>query len=213
MTSEMGQIGRFAKSRIMPVVVIEDVSHAEPLREALKAGGIYCAEVTFRTASAVQAIEIMSQDPEFTVGAGTVITPTQVDSALRAGAHFMVSPGISPSVVFACKEAEVPIFPGVITPSEIMRAIDLGLSELKFFPASTAGGVPALKALAGPFGQVSFVPTGGINAANAVEFLRLPNVAAIGGSWFVPVDSMANGDYLTITKLTAEAVRIANSQE
>jgi 2-dehydro-3-deoxyphosphogluconate aldolase/(4S)-4-hydroxy-2-oxoglutarate aldolase len=197
----------------MPVVVIEDVSHAEPLREALKVGGIYCAEVTFRTASAVQAIEIMSQDPEFTVGAGTVITPTQVDSALRAGAHFMVSPGISPSVVFACKEAEVPIFPGVITPSEIMRAIDLGLSELKFFPASTAGGVPALKALAGPFGQVSFVPTGGINAANAVEFLRLPNVAAIGGSWFVPVDSMANGDYLTITKLTAEAVRIANSQE
>ena len=134
----------FAPSRIVPVVVIDDPSHAEPLREALKAGGLTCAEVTFRTAAAGDAIRIMAEDPDFSVGAGTVVNAEQAEQARALGARFVVSPGFSSGVIRACQSLDLAVFPGVITPSEVMAALDHGLDELKFFPAASAGGVPAI---------------------------------------------------------------------
>lgn len=206
----MLKIDQLAPSRIIPVVVIEEVGYAERLREALKSGGLTCAEVTFRTSAAGQSIRIMAEDPDFCVGAGTVLTGLQVDEAVQAGARFIVSPGIDATVVEASRQQQIPVFPGVITPSEIMTGLALGLSELKFFPAGTAGGPAAIRALGGPFGSVSFIPTGGISPGNVHEYLSLPNVAAIGGTWLTPASALRAGDFRAITELTREAVRLAD---
>lgn len=196
-------------NRIVPVVVINQADRAEALGEALVAGGIPVAEVTFRTAAAVAAIRRMSANPELLVGAGTVLTANQVDEAVEAGAQFIVSPGFSAAVVRRAQQHGLPVFPGAVTPTEIMAALDLGLTTLKFFPANVYGGAAALKVLGAPFPKVRFVPTGGVAVGNLADYLSLPNVAAVGGSWMVPADAIDAGDTATIRRLCAEAVRAA----
>lgn len=198
-------------SPVVPVVVINRADRAELLGEALVAGGVPVAEVTFRTEAAAESIRRMASNPDLLVGAGTVLTAAQVDAAADAGARFIVSPGLSVAVVRRAQELELPVFPGAVTPSEIMAALDLGLTTCKFFPANVYGGLKALKALGAPFGQVSFIPTGGVSAANLAEYLALPNVAAVGGSWMVPADAVDAGDGATITRLCAEAVAVAGA--
>jgi 2-dehydro-3-deoxyphosphogluconate aldolase / (4S)-4-hydroxy-2-oxoglutarate aldolase len=183
-----------------------------PLAEALLAGGLKVIEVTFRTASAAESIRrIRHGVPQIAIGAGTLLTPDNVKQAVDAGAQFGVSPGLSEPVSSAAHAAKLPLFPGVITPSEIMRALDLGWRHLKFFPSETFGGVNALKALAGPFGHtgVKFIPTGGITAATLPNYLAVPQVAAIGGSWMAERKLVAEKLWEKITTLTAEAIRLA----
>lgn len=196
-------------SRIVPVVVINRADRAEALGEALVAGGLPVAEVTFRTAAAPLAIRRMAANADLLVGAGTVLTAGQVDEAADAGARFIVSPGFSVDVVRRAQAHRLPVFPGAVTPSEIMAALDLGLTTLKFFPAGIYGGTAALKALGAPFPQVRFIPTGGVSAGNLGEYLSLPNVAAVGGSWMVPADAVDAGDAATVQRLCAEAVAAA----
>lgn len=198
-------------SPIVPVVVINRADRAQALGEALVAGGIPVAEVTFRTSAAAEAIRRMSATPDLLVGAGTVLTVDQVDRAVEAGARFIVSPGFSAAVVRRAQQHGLPVYPGTVTPTEIMAALDLGLTTLKFFPATTYGGAAALKALGAPFPQVRFIPTGGVSAANLGDYLSLPNVAAVGGSWMVPVDAIDAGDTATIVRLCAEAVAVTTS--
>lgn len=188
-------------SRIVPVVVLHDAERAAELGDALVAGGIPIAEVTLRTAAAPDAIRRMSVNTDLLVGAGTVRTIEQVDQAVESGARFLVSPGLSREVVLRAQQHGVPVLPGAVTPTEIMAALDLGLSMLKFFPANVYGGTAALKALGAPFPQVRFVPTGGISATNVGQYLSLPNVAAVGGSWMVPSDAIESGDFSRITSL------------
>jgi len=197
---------RMTQSKIIPVVVLEDAEQAVPLARALVAGGITVAEVTFRTAAAADAIRRMSEVPEMLVGAGTVLTPEQVDEAADAGARFIVCPGFLPSVVERSIERGLVVVPGAVTPSEIMSALALGLTTLKFFPANVYGGVSALAGLAAPFPQVRFVPTGGVSSANLAEYLALPNVAAVGGTWMVKPDLIASGDFEAVESLSREAV-------
>ena len=194
-----------ADNPIIPVVVINRADRAEALGEALVAGGIPIAEVTFRTEAAPEAIRRMSANAELLVGAGTVLSAGQVDQALDAGAQFIVSPGFSAEVVRRAQHHGLPVFPGAVTPSEIMAALDLGLTTLKFFPAGVYGGAPALKALGAPFPQVRFIPTGGVSMGNLADFLTLPNVAAVGGSWMVPAGAVDAGDMDTVRRLCAEA--------
>ena len=195
--------------RIIPVVVIDSAEHAETLAEGLSAGGIPVAEITFRTPAAAAAIRRLSAHPDLLVGAGTVLTAEQVDQAQAAGARFIVSPGLSVPVVRRAQEHGLPVFPGAVTPTEVMAALDLGLDVVKFFPAGVHGGPAAIAALGGPFGQVRFVPTGGVSPANLADYLRLPNVAAVGGSWMVPSDALAAGDTDRIARLCADAVAAA----
>lgn len=195
--------------RILPVVVIQDAAQADPLRTALKSGGLPCAEITFRTTAAIDAIEAMSQDPEFIVGAGTVLTADQVDQAQRTGARFVVSPGFSRAVAKECRTVGLPYFPGVATPTEIQQAMDAGLTELKFFPAETLGGPSALKAMAAPFRNLAFIPTGGISASSLPSYLAMPQVAAIGGTWIANEVLLEAGDLAGISRLASEAVRLA----
>ena len=194
-----------ADNRIIPVVVINRADRTEALGEALVAGGIPIAEVTFRTDAAPEAIRRMSANADLLVGAGTVLSVAQVDQAVDAGARFIVSPGFSAAVVKRAQHHGLPVFPGAVTPSEIMAALDLGLTTLKFFPANIYGGPAAIKALGAPFQQVRFIPTGGVSAGNLAEYLALPNVAAVGGSWMVPADAVDAGDMDTIRRLCAEA--------
>lgn len=200
-----------ADNRIIPVVVINQADRAESLGEALVAGGIPIAEVTFRTDAAPQAIRRMSANADLLVGAGTVLSVSQVDQAVDAGAQFIVSPGFSAAVVRRAQHHGLPVFPGAVTPSEIMAALDLGLTTLKFFPAGVYGGAPALKALGAPFPQVRFIPTGGVAMGNLADFLTLPNVAAVGGSWMVPANLVDAGDMDTIRRLCAEASAAVSS--
>jgi 2-dehydro-3-deoxyphosphogluconate aldolase/(4S)-4-hydroxy-2-oxoglutarate aldolase len=200
-----------AKQKLMPVVIINDVSQAEPLREALKLGGIFTAEITLRTPNALKIIRIMSEDPDFCVGAGTVLSPGDADEALSSGAQFVVSPGLSLAVVDECDRSAVPYFPGVATPTEIQRARDLGFNELKFFPAEALGGAKYLKAVVAPFHDMKFIPTGGINLTNVDTYLAMPQVLAVGGSWIVNEKLLAAGDFSAITSLTREAVTQMNS--
>ena len=200
-----------AKQKLMPVVIINDVSQAEPLREALKQGGIFTAEVTLRTPNALRIIQIMSEDPDFCVGAGTVLSPGDADKAQSAGAQFVVSPGLSIAVVDECDRAAMPYFPGVSTPTEIQRARDLGFIELKFFPAEALGGAQYLKAVVAPFHDMKFIPTGGINLTNVDSYLAVPQVLAVGGSWIVSEKLLVAGDFSAITSLTREAVAQMNS--
>lgn len=197
-----------ALSRIglVPVITVESPRHAVPLAEALLDGGIGCAEVTFRTPSAAEAIHgISSQCRELLVGAGTVLTVPQAEQATQAGAQYVVAPGFDPAVVDWCQEHNVPVIPGVATPTEISMALARGLNLLKFFPAEAMGGVPMLRALYPPFAGVRFVPTGGITVANLPQYLALPNVAACGGSWMAKEGMISAGRFAEIARLSREA--------
>ncbi|HLR28223.1 MAG TPA: bifunctional 4-hydroxy-2-oxoglutarate aldolase/2-dehydro-3-deoxy-phosphogluconate aldolase [Ruania sp.] len=204
-------LDRIAQARLVPVVVLDDAAQADPLAEALVAGGLPVAEVTFRTGAAPAAIETMAARGDILVGAGTVLTPDQVDAAVDAGASYIVSPGFSPEVVTRCQERGVLPLPGAVTATEIQAALAAGLTALKFFPAEASGGAKAIKALSAPFAGVKFVPTGGINTANLAEYTALPSVLAIGGSWMVPRSAVNDGDFETITTLTRDAVALATA--
>lgn len=172
--------------RLIPVVVIKNLDDTEKILTALKKDGINCAEITFRTACAKDAIALaVEKFPDMNVGAGTVINGRQCVEALNAGAKFIVSPGLSVEVAEICKANDVPYYPGCVTPTEIIQALDLGITTVKFFPANVYGGLKALKALSAPFPQVKFIPTGGVNRENLDEFLAFDKVAAVGGSFFV----------------------------
>lgn len=172
--------------RLIPVVVIKELDDTKTIMNALKNNGINCAEITFRTACAAQAIELACKEfPDMNVGAGTVINTEQCNQALKAGAKFIVSPGLSEEVATVCKQNNIPYYPGCVTPTEIMKALSLGITTVKFFPANVYGGLKGLKALAAPFPQVKFIPTGGVNRENLDEFLNCDKVAAVGGTFFV----------------------------
>ena len=190
---------------VIPVIVLNDVSHAVPMARALVAGGVRMLEVTLRTPQALACMEAIAREvPEAVVGAGTVRTPADAFAAARAGARFAVSPGYTHAVGQACRDTGLALLPGVATGSEIMMAQEDGLSELKFFPAMQAGGPAMLKAWSGPFFDVRFCPTGGVTLANASDFLALPNVVCVGGSWLVPADALAQGDWARITQLALD---------
>lgn len=209
--SHMLRIEELLATRIVPVVVLDTAADAAPLGEALLAGGLPVAEVTFRTPAAANGIRLLAQLPGMIVGAGTVVRPAQVDEAADAGARFIVSPGLSVAVVERAVARGLLVIPGAVTPTEIMAALDLGLTTLKFFPAKTYGGAAALAALGAPFGGVQFVPTGGVSPANLADYLDLPNVAAVGGSWMVDPELVRRADYATITSRAADAVIAAAS--
>jgi 2-dehydro-3-deoxyphosphogluconate aldolase/(4S)-4-hydroxy-2-oxoglutarate aldolase len=191
---------------VIPVIVLQDTAHAVPLARALVAGGIRMLEITLRTPVALACIEAIAKEvPEAVVGAGTVRSAADAQAAALAGARFVVSPGYTRAVGKACHDLGVALLPGVATGSEIMMAQEDGYTALKFFPAVPSGGAGMLKAWHGPFNDVQFCPTGGITAANAADFLALPNVACVGGSWLTPADAMAAGDWKRVTRLAAEA--------
>ena len=170
----------------IPVVVIKEMTEVDKILTALRESGILCAEITFRTACAAEAIAYAKKNyPDMEIGAGTVVNAAQCEAALGAGATFIVSPGLSPDVAALCRERGIPYYPGCVTPTEIMAALELGITTVKFFPANVYGGLAALKALSAPFPQVRFIPTGGVDRANIDEFLAFDKVAAIGGSFFV----------------------------
>ena len=190
---------------VIPVIVIDRVEDALPLAEALLAGGVKVLEVTLRTAAGLPAIEAIARNlPEAVVGVGTVLNADDARRANEAGARFAVSPGYTSDVGNACKGLGLPLLPGVATSGEIMAALADGFSFLKLFPAEAAGGIPLLKAWASPFGQVSFCPTGGITPATAPNYLALPNVRCVGGSWLTPADAMRQGDWARITQLARD---------
>lgn len=192
---------------IIPAIVLEKTEDAAPLADALCRGGLPAAEVTFRTDCAHDAmIAMKKQRPELIVGAGTVLTKAQVDSALDAGAEFIVAPGLNPEIVRYCQEKGVPVIPGVSTASEIEQAMALGLNTVKFFPAEQLGGIKTIKALCGPYTKMTFLPTGGINKSNMNDYLNDPKIFAIGGTWMVKADLIRNGQFDQIEKLTREAV-------
>lgn len=197
-------------ARIVPVVVLDDAADAGPLAAALVTGGLPVAEVTFRTAAAIDAIRAMADRGDMLVGAGTVLTSQQVDQAVTAGASYVVSPGLSRAVVERCQEHGVLALPGAVTATEVQAALELGLTTVKFFPAGTSGGAPAISALAAPFADVRFVPTGGVGPKNLHEYLAIPAVAAVGGSWMVPRDRVRAGDFAEIARLASEAVSLTH---
>ncbi|GAA0456848.1 bifunctional 4-hydroxy-2-oxoglutarate aldolase/2-dehydro-3-deoxy-phosphogluconate aldolase [Streptomyces olivaceiscleroticus] len=191
---------------VVPVVVLEDAADAVPLARALVAGGLPAIEVTLRTPAALDSIRaIAAEVPDAVVGAGTVITPAQVTETVAAGARFLVSPGWSPRLLGAMRDSGVPFLPGVSTTSEVVTLLEEGVTELKFFPAEAAGGTAYLKSLASPLPQARFCPTGGITAANAPEYLALPNVACVGGTWMLPADAVRTKDWDRIARLATEA--------
>jgi 2-dehydro-3-deoxyphosphogluconate aldolase/(4S)-4-hydroxy-2-oxoglutarate aldolase len=190
---------------VIPVIVIEDLAQAVPLAKALVAGGVRVLEVTLRTAPALEAIRLIARDvPDAIVGVGTLTRPQDFAHAADAGARFGVSPGLTPAMVQAAHETGLPLLPGVMTPSDVIAARMAGFNELKLFPAQQAGGIGMLKALAGPFPDVTFCPTGGITAETAPTFLALPNVACVGGSWLAPKAALATGDWGRITELARQ---------
>ena len=190
---------------VIPVIVLNDVAHAVPMARALVAGGVRMLEVTLRTPQALACMEAIARDvPEAVVGAGTVRSKADAQAAANAGARFAVSPGYTSAVGQACRDLGLPLLPGVATGSEIMMAQEDGFTQLKFFPAMQAGGPAMLKAWSGPFFDVKFCPTGGVTLQNAPEFLALPNVVCVGGSWIVPADAMAKGEWDNITQLAKD---------
>ena len=200
---------QFRKTGIIPVVVLDDAHDAAPLSKALIEGGLPCAEVTFRTDAAAEAIGIMSREfPGLLVGAGTVLTPGQAEQAIEAGAKFIVSPGLNPDVVKYCIDRDVPVTPGTQTPTEMEAAMRLGLSVVKFFPAEPAGGLSMIKAVAAPYTRLSFMPTGGINAENVRDYLRYDRIIACGGSWMVKKDLINEGRFDEVKRLVKEAADI-----
>ena len=201
-------LDQLAAARLVPVVVLDDAAHARPLAGALVEGGLPVAEVTFRTAAAAAAIEQMAADGRVLVGAGTVLTPAQVDQAVDAGARYVVSPGLSREVVERCAERGVPALPGAVTATEVQAALAAGISTVKFFPAETSGGAAAIKALSAPFGDVRFVPTGGIGPKNLADYLSLSSVAAVGASWLVPPAAPPARPFEDVAAMVAEAVAL-----
>jgi len=198
-----------AHGPVIPVIVVHRVADAVPLAEALLAGGVRVLEVTLRTEAALPAIEAIARSvPQAVVGAGTVRRAADVAAAAAAGSRFAVSPGYTPEVGAACRAASLPLLPGIATASEVMQASADGYRLLKFFPAEQAGGLAMLKALGGPFADVRFCPTGGISPANAADFLALGNVACVGGSWLVPADALAQGDWARITQLARDTQKL-----
>lgn len=184
-----------AMAPVIPVLVIDDAATAPALGRALVAGGLPVLEVTLRTPAALDAIRALAGVPGAEVGAGTVLTPADAERAQAAGARFAVSPGLTPALAGACARIGLPLMPGAVTASEVMAALDLGYDMLKFFPAATSGGPAALAALAGPLPEAAFCPTGGVTAANAHDYLRLGNVACVGGTWIAPPQAQAEGDW------------------
>ncbi|WP_406489150.1 bifunctional 4-hydroxy-2-oxoglutarate aldolase/2-dehydro-3-deoxy-phosphogluconate aldolase [Streptomyces phaeochromogenes] len=197
---------------VVPVVVVDDVADAVPLARALVAGGLPAIEVTLRTPVALEAIRAIADGvPEAVVGAGTVISPDQVAQSVAAGARFLVSPGWTDVLLDAMKASGVPFLPGVSTTSEVVALLERGVSDMKFFPAQAAGGTAYLKSLAGPLPQARFCPTGGIGPAVAPEYLALPNVLCVGGSWMLPPDAIASGDWARVETLAREAASLGHT--
>jgi 2-dehydro-3-deoxyphosphogluconate aldolase/(4S)-4-hydroxy-2-oxoglutarate aldolase len=204
-------VSRLRAMRVVPVIVIDDPKHAIPLAEALAEGGLACAEITFRTAAAAQAINrIASARPDFLVGAGTVLTTEQADTAHDAGAHFAVSPGMNARVVEHCLKIGLPMYPGVCTPSEVEAALALGLRTVKFFPAEQAGGVRYLKAIAAPYPGLEFMPTGGITRDSLGDYLSFRRVVACGGSWMAPAEWIREGTFQLVRDETQRVVQLVN---
>ena len=197
------------RRRVVPVVTRLELDRARDLARALKRAGLPLIELTLRTSSAVAVLRRLAADEELIVGAGTVIRAEQVDIAVEAGARFVVTPGLSGEVMRRCREVAMPVIPGVSTATEIITALDHGCSVMKFFPAEASGGTAALRALEAPFPDVRFIPTGGVNAANAANYLRLRCVAAVGGSWMVAAPLIDAREFDTVTRLTEQAVAIA----
>ncbi|GBU12620.1 ketohydroxyglutarate aldolase [Enterobacterales bacterium] len=192
---------------VVPVIVINKLEHAVPLAKALVAGGVRVLEVTLRTACAMDAIKAIAKEvPDAIIGAGTVLNPEQLAEVTAAGAQFAISPGLTEALLKAANAGSIPLIPGISTVSELMLGLDAGLREFKFFPAEANGGVKALQAIAGPFPQVRFCPTGGITPNNYRDYLALNSVLCIGGSWLVPADALESGDYARITQLAKDAV-------
>ncbi|PZQ99433.1 MAG: keto-deoxy-phosphogluconate aldolase [Cereibacter sphaeroides] len=193
---------------VVPVLVIEHVAYAAPLAQALVKGGLPALEVTLRTPVALDVIRAMADVPGGAVGAGTLLTPADVKAAKKAGATFGVSPGATERIIAACEDEGLPLLPGAATATEVMTLLERGFTMLKFFPAETSGGAPAVKALGAPLPQASFCPTGGIGAKNAGDYLSLSNVVCVGGSWVAPKEAMAKGDWAAITALAAAAAAL-----
>ncbi len=206
MNTIIEQLGRYG---IVPVVVLNDAKKALPLAKALCDGGLPCAEVTFRTDAAEESIRIMSREfPDMLIGAGTVLSTEQVDRAVAAGAKFIVSPGLNPKVVTYCQEKNIPIVPGVVTPTEMEQAMELGLKIVKFFPAEPSGGLAMIKAVAAPYTMLKFMPTGGINAKNVRDYLAYDKILACGGSWMVKGSLIDEDRFDEIKAMCREAVEI-----
>ena len=195
------------RAPVVPVLVLDDAARARPLAEALVAGGLPALEVTLRTPAALDCIRAMAEVPGGVVGAGTLLTPADVRAAVEAGARFGVSPGATDAILQACLDEGLPLLPGAATATEAMVLLEHGYDMLKFFPAEAAGGAPALKAIGAPIPQVAFCPTGGVSPANKAEYLDLPNVVCVGGSWVAPKDRIAAGDWDGIEALAREAAR------
>jgi 2-dehydro-3-deoxyphosphogluconate aldolase/(4S)-4-hydroxy-2-oxoglutarate aldolase len=193
---------------VIPVIVIEDARHAVPLAEALVAGGLRVIEITLRTPAALDAIRAMAEVPGAIIGAGTALGGAQLDAAAAAGARFVVSPGFTDSLARAAESARMPLLPGAVTPSEVMAARDAGYRRLKFFPADACGGVRTLRRYASVFADMLFCPTGGISAQTARDYLALPNVACVGGSWLTPVEVLRAGDWRAVSWLAREAAAL-----
>ena len=198
-------IDRLQALRLIPVVALERAADAEPLADALCAGGLPCAEVTLRTEAALDSLRALAGREELLLGAGTVHSAEQAAAAVDAGAQFVVTPGFNPRTVMWCQENQVPVFPGIATPTDLELALEYGVETVKFFPAETLGGVNTLKAFSGPYGQMQFIPPGGNHAGNLADYLALPSVLACGGSWMVKA-----GDWAATTRLTTEAVELMN---
>ena len=198
-------------NKLVPVIAIDKAEDADKLADALIAGGLPVAEITFRTAAAEASIKAMAKRPEMVLGAGTVLNVDTVKKAVDAGAKFIVSPGFNPKVVSYCVQNKIPITPGVATPTEIEFALDHGLSVVKFFPAEAIGGIKTLKAFAAPYGMMRFIPTGGITEKNVGEYLSFKPVLACGGSWMVAKELLSAGNWAEVTRLTREAVEAAKS--
>lgn len=204
---EIGKLG------LVPVIVIEDVGNAVPLAKALIEGGLPVAEVTFRTKAAREAIEKISKEfPDMLLGAGTVLTTDQVKAATDAGAKYIVSPGLNPKVVEYCVLNNIPITPGIATPSEIERALEFNLEVVKYFPAEPLGGINYLKAISAPYGMLKFIPTGGIDETNLLSYLKFNKILACGGSWMVKSDLITGRQFDVIANLTAKAVELVKQR-
>ena len=199
--------------RIVPVVSIHAADAADALADALEEGGLPCAEITFRTQAAEKSIHILAKRRNFVLGAGTVLSIDQVKTAVDAGAKFIVSPGFNPKVVQYCVDNHVPVTPGISNPTDIEMALEHGIDVVKFFPAEAFGGLATLKAMSAPYGMMRFIPTGGINAQNVLDYLHFAKVLACGGSWMVKSDLISQGAFDKIAQLTREAVDLVKSMK
>lgn len=213
MTTDMKPVlDALASAPVVPVLTVSDVSHAAPLADALYKGGVKFVEVTLRTAAALEVItEMKAAQPNLVVGAGTILTPADLDATLKAGSEFSVSPGCTPALAKAFLDSGVPAFPGIATPSEAMTRMEEGFEVLKFFPAEKIGGAGALKALVAPLQNLKIMPTGGVSPSNMMTYLSIPNVVAVGGGWLVNNAALETGDWAGIESTAKDAMKIANS--